>query len=231
MSSDLSSGHCFWDTSLYQNPLAHLHSLGNDVNIPPWSRQRSLEAVKDWTSKYGTKLRSTFQERDRVYVYGCKDPRRGYVLHTLCVFVLRAERVLLRVWSVYSTYGRFAILQAVMSRESMTSPRPFFKCSLEHISVCFYTGFSIIWQLIEFHPADSDPEEFDTAILPDSVRMAVEADTFWCLSRLLDGIQDNYIAGQPGIHRSVKRMAELVARIDGTTTTSNHLLFSQLIGI
>ncbi|KAI0355729.1 RabGAP/TBC [Trametes cingulata] len=61
---------------------------------------------------------------------------------------------------------------------------------------------------------DSDPEDFDTALLTDSVRTAVEADTFWCLSRLLDGIQDNYIAGQPGIHRSVKRMAELVARID-----------------
>ncbi|OCH91444.1 RabGAP/TBC [Obba rivulosa] len=61
---------------------------------------------------------------------------------------------------------------------------------------------------------DSDPEEFDPALLPADVLNAVEADTFWCLSRLLDGIQDNYIATQPGIHRSVKRMAELVARID-----------------
>lgn len=66
---------------------------------------------------------------------------------------------------------------------------------------------------------DSDAEDFDTTIPPDSIRAAVEADTFWCLSRLLDGIQDNYIAGQPGIHRSVKRMAELVARIDGTSFT------------
>ncbi|EMD37568.1 hypothetical protein CERSUDRAFT_154278 [Gelatoporia subvermispora B] len=61
---------------------------------------------------------------------------------------------------------------------------------------------------------DSDPEDFDPALLPTEVLNAVEADTFWCLSRLLDGIQDNYIATQPGIHRSVKRMAELVARID-----------------
>ena len=53
-------------------------------------------------------------------------------------------------------------------------------------------------------------------MLPPEVLNAVEADTFWCLSRLLDGIQDNYIAGQPGIQRSVKRMAELVARIDRT---------------
>ncbi|KAI0732074.1 rab-GTPase-TBC domain-containing protein [Fomitopsis betulina] len=61
---------------------------------------------------------------------------------------------------------------------------------------------------------DSNPEEFDPFILPPNVLNAIEADTFWCLSRLLDGIQDNYIATQPGIHRSVQRMAELVARID-----------------
>lgn len=61
---------------------------------------------------------------------------------------------------------------------------------------------------------DSDPEEFDTSLLPSAVLSAVEADSFWCLSRLLDGIQDNYISAQPGIQRSVKRMAELVARID-----------------
>ena len=61
----------------------------------------------------------------------------------------------------------------------------------------------------------SDPEEFDPSLLPDNVLNAIEADSFWCLSRLLDGIQDNYISAQPGIQRSVKRMAELVARIDG----------------
>ncbi|KZT29023.1 RabGAP/TBC [Neolentinus lepideus HHB14362 ss-1] len=61
---------------------------------------------------------------------------------------------------------------------------------------------------------DSEVEDFDPTLLPSNVLSAIEADSFWCLSRLLDGIQDNYIAGQPGIHRSVKRMAELVARID-----------------
>ncbi|KAG5638452.1 GTPase-activating protein [Sphagnurus paluster] len=61
---------------------------------------------------------------------------------------------------------------------------------------------------------DSDPENFDPSLLPTNVLNAVEADSFWCLSRLLDGIQDNYIFAQPGIQRSVRRMAELVARID-----------------
>jgi Rab-GTPase-TBC domain len=63
---------------------------------------------------------------------------------------------------------------------------------------------------------DSDPEDFDPSLLPAHVLNAIEADSFWCLSRLLDGIQDNYIFAQPGIQRSVRRMAELVGRIDGT---------------
>ncbi|KAF8650415.1 hypothetical protein AX16_005221 [Volvariella volvacea WC 439] len=61
---------------------------------------------------------------------------------------------------------------------------------------------------------DSDPENFDPGLLPKHVLDAVEADSFWCLSRLLDGIQDNYISLQPGIHRSVNRMADLINRID-----------------
>ncbi|KAI0029973.1 rab-GTPase-TBC domain-containing protein [Vararia minispora EC-137] len=61
---------------------------------------------------------------------------------------------------------------------------------------------------------ESDPEDADPSVLPPAVLQAVEADTFWCLTRLLDGIQDNYITAQPGIQRSVRRMAELVARID-----------------
>lgn len=68
--------------------------------------------------------------------------------------------------------------------------------------------------ILHFRYIDSDPEQFNTALLPPHVLNALEADSFWCLSRMLDGIQDNYIATQPGIHRSVKRMSELVARID-----------------
>jgi hypothetical protein len=68
---------------------------------------------------------------------------------------------------------------------------------------------------------DADPEEIDPSVLPPAVLNAVEADSFWCLSRLLDGIQDNYITAQPGIQRSVKRMAELVAGIDAPL--SEHL--------
>ncbi|KAJ3283592.1 GTPase-activating protein [Borealophlyctis nickersoniae] len=42
----------------------------------------------------------------------------------------------------------------------------------------------------------------------------VEADCFWCLTKLLEGIQDNYTAGQPGIQRQISRLKELINRID-----------------
>ena len=63
--------------------------------------------------------------------------------------------------------------------------------------------------------SDTDPEVFDVGDLDPAVLAAIEADSFWCLSKLLDGIQDNYINQQPGIQRLVKRMSELVKRIDG----------------
>jgi hypothetical protein len=80
--------------------------------------------------------------------------------------------------------------------------------------------YLIIWRVTgplkqpdNFPPA-CDPELFDVTHLPAAVLAAIEADSFWCLSKLLDGIQDNYITAQPGIHRLVRRMAELVRRID-----------------
>ena len=94
----------------------------------------------------------------------------------------------------------------------MTSLRLSFRFSSLHTSVRIHVRSNPLTSNIK---VDSDPEEFDPSRLPTHVLRAIESDSFWCLSRLLDGIQDNYIFAQPGIQRSVRRMAELVARIDG----------------
>lgn len=54
----------------------------------------------------------------------------------------------------------------------------------------------------------------DPGQLPKPVLDAVEADSFWCLTKLLDGIQDNYIFAQPGIVRQVGALCDLTTRID-----------------
>jgi len=57
-------------------------------------------------------------------------------------------------------------------------------------------------------------EDLDPGTLPKEQLNIVEADSYWCLSRLLDGIQDNYIHAQPGIHRQVDLLEKLVTKID-----------------
>lgn len=44
----------------------------------------------------------------------------------------------------------------------------------------------------------------------------LESDVFWCLSKLLDRIQDNYTFAQPGIQRMVYKLREIVQRVDAT---------------
>jgi len=56
---------------------------------------------------------------------------------------------------------------------------------------------------------EADPEK----ITGDELTI-LEADTFWCLSKVIDEIQDHYIINQPGIQRMVFKLAELVDRID-----------------
>lgn len=74
------------------------------------------------------------------------------------------------------------------------------------------------WQVfLGMYMTDLDVEKgMDPGQLPRSVLDAVEADSFWCLTKLLDGIQDNYIYAQPGIHRQVKALRDLTTRIDST---------------
>lgn len=60
----------------------------------------------------------------------------------------------------------------------------------------------------------SDASTFDLSVLPTPAVEALEADTFWCLGELLSGILDNYAPDQPGIHRQVRQMRALEARID-----------------
>ncbi|CAK9441376.1 uncharacterized protein LODBEIA_P52440 [Lodderomyces beijingensis] len=57
-------------------------------------------------------------------------------------------------------------------------------------------------------------DNFDPAKLSLRVRNVIEADTYWCLSRLLENITDNYIHEQPGIHRQVKELRTLISKIE-----------------
>lgn len=69
--------------------------------------------------------------------------------------------------------------------------------------------------LQEFLPLDNIAEnerELDT--ISNEQLESLEADTFWCFTKLVDGIQDNYTSGQRGIQRQLGLMKYLIGRID-----------------
>ena len=42
----------------------------------------------------------------------------------------------------------------------------------------------------------------------------VEADSYWCLSKMLDRILDNYTSSWPGIKKSFSKVEEVIQRVD-----------------
>eukprot|EP00040_Diaphanoeca_grandis_P016031 m.82498 g.82498 ORF g.82498 m.82498 type:complete len:527 (-) comp25522_c0_seq1:153-1733(-) len=57
-------------------------------------------------------------------------------------------------------------------------------------------------------------DECDASKVSEEARYDVEADSYWCLTKLLDGIQDNYVSGQPGIQKKLLALEDLVCRVD-----------------
>ncbi|CAL1281908.1 unnamed protein product [Larinioides sclopetarius] len=82
------------------------------------------------------------------------------------------------------------------------------------------TPFFVVF-LQDFIPADADVESYDVSQLSSDALQQVEADSYWCMAKLLDGIQDNYTFAQPGIQKKVHMLKELIQRIDAPL--HNHL--------
>ncbi|KAH8307668.1 hypothetical protein KR044_007757, partial [Drosophila immigrans] len=75
------------------------------------------------------------------------------------------------------------------------------------------TPFFIVF-LQEVLSSNTDLEKYDMSQLSEESRNIIEADSFWCLSKFLDCIQDNYIFAQLGIQEKVNQLKDLIQRID-----------------
>ncbi|KAI0528981.1 hypothetical protein KFK09_001526 [Dendrobium nobile] len=73
------------------------------------------------------------------------------------------------------------------------------------------TPFLIVF--LEEH-LEGNMESWNISQLSPQTISNIEADCYWCLSKLLDGMQDHYTFAQPGIQRLVFKLKELVRRID-----------------
>lgn len=124
-----------------------------------------------------------------------------------------------------------SILKQILLDLPRTSPKPLFQQDVVHRML---ERILYVWAIR--HPASDyvqgindiatpffvvflsdfvdDVENCESLELSKDVLDGVEADTYWCLSKFLDGIQDFYTFAQPGIQRMTYRLQELVGRVD-----------------
>jgi hypothetical protein len=57
-----------------------------------------------------------------------------------------------------------------------------------------------------------DIDEFDPQVMPKELLNVIEADVYWCFTKVLDTIQDNFIHEQPGIIRQINELKNLIKR-------------------
>jgi hypothetical protein len=69
------------------------------------------------------------------------------------------------------------------------------------------------------YPYANDVFRTDVAAMNPKILMHVEADAFWCMTKLLDNIQDHYTFSQPGQQRMMLRLEDLVNRLDSELHT------------
>lgn len=61
-----------------------------------------------------------------------------------------------------------------------------------------------IYEICDKDIEDLNPEQL----------VKIEADVFWCLSKLIDDVQDNYTEMQPGVHKIINKMKKLIEQAD-----------------
>jgi len=97
-------------------------------------------------------------------------------------------------------------LERVLYVWALRHPASGYVQGINDLATPFYAVFLSPW-------VDTDAR--DLAHVPAAALLDVEADVYWCLTKLLDAIQDHYTPSQPGIQRMIYRLRELVHRIDG----------------
>ncbi|KRX10895.1 Rab-GTPase-TBC domain [Pseudocohnilembus persalinus] len=57
-----------------------------------------------------------------------------------------------------------------------------------------------------------DPQKLEN--ISQQEWLEIEADTYWCLTKILDGVLDNYTEKSPGIQKSFNKIKEMILRVD-----------------
>lgn len=172
-------------------------------------RKEYLEGVRQAFERAGSSLQSG-QTSPAITNYGPASRSRGLdeaIWHQISIDVPRTNPHL----ELYGYEATQRSLERILYVWAIRHPASGYVQGINDLVTPFWQVF------LGQYMTDADVESgMDPGQLPKPVLDAVEADAFWCMTKLLDGIQDNYIHAQPGIQRQVAALRDLTSRIDVT---------------
>lgn len=165
----------------------------------PLNRDRQLAAVAKKRQEYQLVVSQYFSGRGRGSL-GKSDAEQA-LLHQVLVDV---PRTCPEVPLVHTPWVQRS-LERVLYLWALRHPASGYVQGIDDLAAPLYAVFLSPWAGLD----GVGLESVDPLVLAD-----VEGDVYWCLTKLLDGIQDHFTPSQPGIQRMIFRLRELVHRID-----------------
>eukprot|EP00124_Ichthyophonus_hoferi_P004021 Ihof_evm2s397 gene=Ihof_evmTU2s397 len=147
--------------------------------------------------------RQEYQEFIGQYYSTRNDKPNKTLHHQICIDVPRTNPHV----PIFQKAVVQEILERILYIWSIRHPACGYVQGINDLVTPFFTVF--LSSYIEEEVENCDVDTISMEILGE-----VEADSFWCVTKLLDGIQDNYIFPQPGIQKKITRLADLISRVD-----------------
>ncbi|KKA26963.1 hypothetical protein TD95_004058 [Thielaviopsis punctulata] len=221
-------------------PLAELRKLAWS-GVPEEVRAMTWQLLLGYLPTNGERRVSTLERKRREYLDGVKQAfeRGAQTTTSTAAGSGRARGLDEAIWhqisidvprtnphiELYSYEATKRSLERILYVWAVRHPASGYVQGINDLVTPFFEVF------LGVYIGDPDIESgMDPGQLPKAVLDAVEADSFWCLTKLLDGIQDHYIVAQPGIQRQVAALRDLTARIDSALSKhleSEHVEFIQ----
>ena len=95
--------------------------------------------------------------------------------------------------------------------------------SMRHPASSYVQGFNdlctpfiavFLSQYITIDYDSLDVSESSLFLLGEEVLLEVEADSYWCFTKMMDRVQNNYTHNQPGLTKMVTKMEEIISLVD-----------------
>lgn len=125
------------------------------------------------------------------------------IWHQIKIDVLRTNPSI----KLYSFEATHRSLEKILYLWAIRHPASGYVQGINDLVTPFFQVF-----LSHYLASNVDINEFDPQCMPKELLNVIEADTYWCFTKVLDTIQDNFIHEQPGIIRQITELKNLIKR-------------------